>query len=131
MKAEPNKPYCIPLHCPDGMPGYLCYTSYSAAIDEAERRRKLGQRQIYCWPCQRWMWPDEKTCDHTEISTEKQFRDIQTNFERRCKRQLETSEDKYVKQLRRDGVIKDDSEAYFTDPQGRRVRKFHKVGGSR
>lgn len=132
MKSEDeDKPYCIPFACPDGVVGHICYTSYSAAIDEAERRRKLGQNQIFCWSCGLWLWPDEKTCDHTEISTETEFRKIQRNFEARCKRQEGKGEREYIKELKRAGIIKDDSEAYFTDPQGRRVRKYHKViGGS-
>lgn len=55
---DENKPYCIPLY--DG--GFVCHTSYSAAFEDAEARRKRGEKQSFCPTCFVWVWPGE--CDH-------------------------------------------------------------------
>lgn len=41
---------------------YGCTTSYSAAYEDAERRLRAGQRQVWCLSCRLWRWPDEVCC---------------------------------------------------------------------
>lgn len=75
------KSFCIPLA--DG--GFICHTSYSVAIEEAERRHRRGERQLFCWDCYLWRWPDE--CDHKERSTAKEFKALERRMDREIKLQ--------------------------------------------
>ena len=49
---QPPPPDRCPQHKPIN-PNYL------AVMEDAERRRKRGERQARCAKCRRWLWADE------------------------------------------------------------------------
>lgn len=53
---------CLTFKLTDGTEGIICHTSYSQAFEDAEERRKRGERQKYCPACQKWVWHDQ--CSH-------------------------------------------------------------------
>ena len=62
----------------------VCVTSYSAWMEDADRRHRRGERQLYCGACGKWRWPDE--CGHEGRLTGRQFNALCKRAEREAKR---------------------------------------------
>lgn len=45
--------------------------AYIQDEEEFWRRYRKGERQLYCWKCQRWQFPD--ACDHEGRETQREF----------------------------------------------------------
>jgi len=42
--------------------GFVCEIEYVTRHNEAQRRLRRGERQVFCPTCERWRWPEE--CCH-------------------------------------------------------------------
>jgi len=59
---------CIPIRG-----GYVCEIEYVTRAEEAARRIRRGERQLYCSTCGGlWRWPEE--CAHPDRLSGKSFR---------------------------------------------------------
>lgn len=53
------------------MNAVVCHIDYIAQEEEFWRRYRKGERQLFCWTCMRWQFPDQ--CDHEDRQTRREF----------------------------------------------------------
>lgn len=59
----------LPTRCPHEAENSNSRLGYLAWHQDADRRTKAGQRQLYCLTCGLWRWPDgAKQCPAAELA---------------------------------------------------------------
>lgn len=71
---------------------YLCTMSYVEQSVEAERRYRRGERQLYCFECGTWEWPDG--CVHEGKMTYRELRSYIAKVKKEVRRRYPTQEDR-------------------------------------